>query len=51
MILSAVVDVREGHSPFLLLLDAGDFKEIGRAEVSVEVPLSFHGIFVPSEGK
>ena len=48
MILSSVIDLREGHSPFLLVLDAKEFTEIARAEVPVQIPAALHGQFVPN---
>ncbi|XP_073513266.1 carotenoid-cleaving dioxygenase, mitochondrial-like isoform X5 [Phyllobates terribilis] len=47
VILSVVVSPRPNKATFLLILDAKNFKEIGRAEVSVQIPCGFHGIFVP----
>ncbi|XP_069598640.1 carotenoid-cleaving dioxygenase, mitochondrial-like [Ranitomeya imitator] len=46
VILSVVVSPRPDKTTFLLILDAKTFKEIGRAEVSVQIPCGFHGIFV-----
>ncbi|XP_075694887.1 carotenoid-cleaving dioxygenase, mitochondrial-like [Rhinoderma darwinii] len=47
VILSAVVSPRQDKTTFLLILDAKNFKEIGRAEVPVQMPYGFHGVFVP----
>ncbi|XP_063292323.1 carotenoid-cleaving dioxygenase, mitochondrial-like [Pelobates fuscus] len=50
VLLSAVLTPHQDKSTFLLILDAKDFTEIGRAEVPVRIPYGFHGIFVP-EGR
>ena len=42
--LSVVLDTRSGNS-FLLVLDAGSWTEMARAEVPQHVPLGFHGQF------
>uniref|UniRef100_A0A8C5Q1S2 Carotenoid-cleaving dioxygenase, mitochondrial n=1 Tax=Leptobrachium leishanense TaxID=445787 RepID=A0A8C5Q1S2_9ANUR len=47
VILSAVLTPHQDQSTFLLVLDAKDFTELGRAEVPVHIPYGFHGIFVP----
>ncbi|KAM4015570.1 carotenoid-cleaving dioxygenase, mitochondrial-like [Anomaloglossus baeobatrachus] len=47
VLLSAVVSPRPDKTTFLLILDAKNFKEIGRAEVPVQIPYGFHGMFVP----
>ena len=46
VVLSSVIDLREGKSPFLLVLDARDFKEVARAEIDAEVPFGLHGIYL-----
>ncbi|XP_071808797.1 carotenoid-cleaving dioxygenase, mitochondrial-like [Asterias amurensis] len=46
VVLSAVNDLREGKPPFLLVLDARDFKEVARAEIMADVPFGFHGMYV-----
>ncbi|KAL8173580.1 UNVERIFIED_CONTAM: Beta,beta-carotene 9',10'-oxygenase [Gekko kuhli] len=46
IILSVVVTVKKNQSTFLLILDAEKFTELGRAEVPVQIPYGFHGIFV-----
>ncbi|EDO28841.1 predicted protein [Nematostella vectensis] len=46
VVLSAVIDVVNGNT-FLLLLDGKTFEELGRAEVSVMMPMNIHGRFVP----
>uniref|UniRef100_A0A8B9S2E3 Carotenoid-cleaving dioxygenase, mitochondrial n=1 Tax=Apteryx owenii TaxID=8824 RepID=A0A8B9S2E3_APTOW len=45
VILSVVVSPTENRSAFLLVLDAETFRELGRAEVPVQMPYGFHGIF------
>ncbi|XP_052552968.1 carotenoid-cleaving dioxygenase, mitochondrial isoform X3 [Tympanuchus pallidicinctus] len=45
VILSVVVSPDENRSAFLLVLDAETFRELGRAEVPVQMPYGFHGIF------
>ncbi|KAM3920984.1 carotenoid-cleaving dioxygenase, mitochondrial-like [Leptodactylus fuscus] len=47
VVLSVVVSPWQGKTPFLLILDAKNFKEIGRAEVPVQIPYGFHGMFLP----
>ena len=42
LILSVVLDGKTGNS-FLLILDAGNFSEIARANVPQHVPFGFHG--------
>lgn len=46
-ILSVVITPNQGESNFLLVLDAKNFTELGRAEVPVRMPYGFHGTFVP----
>ncbi|XP_033125964.1 beta,beta-carotene 15,15'-dioxygenase-like [Anneissia japonica] len=47
VVLSTVLDVREGKLPYLLILDGKTFKEICRAVVPAEKwCLSLHGLFV-----
>ncbi|XP_012865057.1 PREDICTED: beta,beta-carotene 9',10'-oxygenase [Dipodomys ordii] len=47
VILSVVVTPNQNKSNFLLVLDAKNFEELGRAEVPVPIPYGFHGTFVP----
>ncbi|XP_008063759.1 beta,beta-carotene 9',10'-oxygenase isoform X1 [Carlito syrichta] len=47
VILSVVITPNQNESNFLLVLDAKNFEELGRAEVSVQMPYGFHGTFVP----
>jgi carotenoid cleavage dioxygenase-like enzyme len=42
VVLSVVLDSRAGHS-FLLVLDAGSFEEIARADAPHHIPFGFHG--------
>lgn len=49
VVLSVVVDVPRCRT-FLLVLDAGNFTELARAEVDEVVPLTFHGSFLGLEG-
>jgi beta,beta-carotene 9',10'-dioxygenase len=44
VLLSVVLDARSGTS-FLLVLDARDLREIGRAHVPQHVPFGFHGSY------
>jgi beta,beta-carotene 9',10'-dioxygenase len=43
--LSVVLDVRAGRS-FLLVLDAGSWEEVARAEAPHHIPFGFHGQFL-----
>ncbi|XP_051787766.1 beta-carotene oxygenase 2b isoform X7 [Erpetoichthys calabaricus] len=45
IILSAVLTPDLTKNNFLLVLDAKTFKEIGRAEIPVQMPYGFHGVF------
>jgi len=42
VVLSVVLDTNAGHS-FLLVLDAGSFEEIARADAPHHIPFGFHG--------
>ena len=44
VVLSVVLDTNAGRS-FLLVLDAGSFEEIARAEAPHHIPFGFHGQF------
>ncbi|XP_060643014.2 carotenoid-cleaving dioxygenase, mitochondrial isoform X1 [Anolis sagrei] len=46
VILSVVLTPDQNQGSFLLVLDAKNFTELGRAEVPVQIPYGFHGIFV-----
>jgi carotenoid cleavage dioxygenase-like enzyme len=48
VVLSVVLDARAGRS-FLLVLDAGSFEELGRAEAPHHIPFGFHGDFAAEE--
>lgn len=45
VVLSVVLDIHAGRS-FLLVLDAGSFEEIARAEAPHHIPFGFHGQYV-----
>ena len=48
VILSSVLRIADGKSPFLPLLDAGTFKEVARVEFDgVDMHKDIHGIFAP----
>ncbi|XP_037010892.2 carotenoid-cleaving dioxygenase, mitochondrial isoform X2 [Artibeus jamaicensis] len=47
VLLSVVITPNQNKSNFLLVLDAKNFHELGRAEVPVQMPYGFHGTFVP----
>ncbi|KAM4651554.1 carotenoid-cleaving dioxygenase, mitochondrial-like [Discoglossus pictus] len=47
VILSAVLTPHKEKNTFLLILDAKEFQELGRAEVPVHMPYGFHGVFAP----
>uniref|UniRef100_A0A8D2D8M2 Carotenoid-cleaving dioxygenase, mitochondrial n=1 Tax=Sciurus vulgaris TaxID=55149 RepID=A0A8D2D8M2_SCIVU len=47
VVLSVVITPNQNESNFLLVLDARNFEELGRAEVPVQMPYGFHGTFVP----
>jgi beta,beta-carotene 9',10'-dioxygenase len=47
VILSVVLDAAAGRS-FLLVLDAGSFEELARAEAPHHIPFGFHGQFLNS---
>ena len=44
VLLAVVLDARTGTS-FLLVLDARDLSELGRAHVPQHVPFGFHGAY------
>lgn len=51
VVLSSVIDLKgTGRKPYLVILDAKSFKELARAEIPADVPIGFHGIFVPKKG-
>nr|XP_054774205.1 beta,beta-carotene 15,15'-dioxygenase-like [Lytechinus pictus] len=46
IVLSSVINFNEGGCPFLLVLDAKTFTEIGRAEIPIEgMPYGIHGYY------
>ncbi|KAF6728846.1 Beta,beta-carotene 9',10'-oxygenase [Oryzias melastigma] len=45
VILSVVLTPSQDKGSFLLVLDAKTFQEVGRANVPVNIPYGFHGIF------
>ena len=47
VILSVVLDAAAGRS-FLLVLDAGSFEELARAEAPHHIPFGFHGQYLRS---
>ncbi|KAJ8786827.1 hypothetical protein J1605_023354 [Eschrichtius robustus] len=46
VILSVVITPNQNERNFLLVLDAKNFEELGRAEVPVQMPYGLHGTFV-----
>jgi len=45
-VLSIVISPGAGPKPaFLLILNAKDMSEVARAEVEVNIPVTFHGLF------
>jgi len=49
VVLTCVVMSDPKQAPFLLVLDAKTFKELGRATVDVELHLDLHGMFIPEK--
>ncbi|XP_053305117.1 beta,beta-carotene 15,15'-dioxygenase isoform X2 [Spea bombifrons] len=49
VILSSIVSTDPNKSPYLLILDAKTFKELGRASVDASIHLDLHGIFLPEK--
>ncbi|XP_026177386.1 beta-carotene 15, 15-dioxygenase 2, like isoform X1 [Mastacembelus armatus] len=45
VVLSVIITPRKDKSTFLLILDAKNFTELGRAEVPVNIPSGTHGAF------
>ncbi|KAJ8368217.1 hypothetical protein SKAU_G00082450 [Synaphobranchus kaupii] len=45
VVMSVVITPTVENSTFLLVLDARTFEELGRAEVPVNIPYGFHGMF------
>ncbi|XP_034411672.1 beta-carotene oxygenase 1, like [Cyclopterus lumpus] len=48
VILSSVVSPDPNVSPFMLVLDAKTFKELGRASMPIRVHMDLHGHFIPA---
>ncbi|XP_059906970.1 beta,beta-carotene 15,15'-dioxygenase isoform X1 [Gadus macrocephalus] len=48
VVLSCVVSADPALSPFLLVLDAHTWKEVGRAAVDARVHIDLHGLFIPA---
>ncbi|XP_038060420.1 retinoid isomerohydrolase-like [Patiria miniata] len=46
VVVSAVINTREGKPSFLVVLDARDMKELARAEIDAEVTLGIHGMYL-----
>lgn len=49
VVLTCIVTSDPKEAPFLLILDAKTFKELGRARVNVEMHLDLHGMFIPEK--
>ncbi|NXC22492.1 BCDO1 dioxygenase, partial [Corythaeola cristata] len=49
ILLTCIVTSDPKKAPFLLVLDAKTFKELGRATVDVELHLDLHGMFIPEK--
>ncbi|NXW14647.1 BCDO1 dioxygenase, partial [Circaetus pectoralis] len=49
IVLTCVVKSDPKEAPFLLVLDAKTFKELGRATVDVEMHMDLHGMFIPEK--
>ncbi|MEE6499914.1 hypothetical protein FKM82_003635 [Ascaphus truei] len=47
VIISSIVSTDPNKRPYLLILDAKTFTELGRASISREIHLDLHGIFIP----
>ena len=48
VILSSVISPDPNISPFMLVLDAKNFKEIARASIPASVHMDLHGLFIPA---
>ena len=49
VVLSVVVSPGAGQKPaYLLILNAKDLREVARAEVEINIPVTFHGLFKKS---
>ncbi|RMC09252.1 hypothetical protein DUI87_14260 [Hirundo rustica rustica] len=49
VVLTCVVKTDPKDPPFLLVLDAKTFTELGRATVNVEMHMDLHGMFIPQQ--
>lgn len=49
VVLTCVVKTNPKDPPFLLVMDAKTFTELGRATVNVEMHMDLHGIFIPQQ--
>lgn len=49
VVLTCIVVSDPKKAPFLLVLDAKTFKELGRAIIDVELHLDLHGMFIPEK--
>lgn len=49
VVLTCVVKSDPKEAPFLLVLDAKTFTELGRATVNVEMHMDLHGMFIPQQ--
>ncbi|XP_024918201.1 beta,beta-carotene 15,15'-dioxygenase isoform X2 [Cynoglossus semilaevis] len=49
VILSSVISLEPDVAPFLLVLDAKNFKEIARATIPTSVHIDLHGLFIPAD--
>ncbi|CAL8110503.1 unnamed protein product [Orchesella dallaii] len=48
VLIVGVTDMRQGQKDYLMILDATDLTEIGRATFKNHVPTALHGIFLPN---
>jgi beta-carotene 15,15'-monooxygenase len=46
VLISAVIDTRENGSDFIVILDAKNLKELGRAKFKAAIPQALHGLFI-----
>ncbi|KFP90818.1 PREDICTED: beta,beta-carotene 15,15'-monooxygenase [Apaloderma vittatum] len=49
IVLTCILTSNPKEPPFLLVLDAKTFKELGRALVDIEMHLDLHGMFIPEK--
>lgn len=50
VILSSVISPDPSVSPFMLVLNARNLEELGRAEIPASVHMDLHGYFIPASG-